>query len=177
MRKGDWMQTYTGGQFWPLDPQPEDVFIVDIAHSLANICRFGGHCLQFYSVAQHSIIVSELVPHEYALIGLLHDSAEAYLGDIITPIKSEMTQYKGIEYKVLDVILNRFGLVWPKQEEVRTADIIALVTEKRDIMALSLEKWSFGADVAPMRKIIIPMSPIEAESKFLERFEILSKKN
>ena len=174
MRKGNWMQTYTGRQFWPLDPQPEDVFIADIAHALANICRFGGHCLQFYSVAQHSIIVSELVPSEYELWGLLHDSAEAYLGDVIRPIKSEMIEYRDAEYKVLDIILRRFGLSYPEPKEVRTADIISLITEKRDVMAVSQEKWNVGIDVAPMKKIIIPMSPIEAEIKFLERFEILS---
>ena len=174
MRKGDWMQTYTGKQFWPLDPRPEEVFIADIAHALANVCRFGGHCLQFYSVAQHSIIVSEIVPYEYALWGLLHDAAEAYLGDVIKPIKSEMTQYKDAEYAVLDAILTRFGLSYPEPKEVKTADVVALATEQRDIMVEAPEKWSFGADISPMKKIITPMTPTEAESKFLERFEILS---
>lgn len=86
-RKGDWMQTYTGRKFWPLNPRAEEVYIEDIAHSLALSCRFNGHCKVFYSIAQHSVLVSQIVKPTQQLIALLHDSAEAYLGDIIRPIK------------------------------------------------------------------------------------------
>ena len=60
-RVGDWIQVYTGGQFWPLDPRPEEIHIEDIAHALALTCRFTGHCREFYSVAQHSLLVSYYV--------------------------------------------------------------------------------------------------------------------
>jgi hypothetical protein len=87
-RKGSWQQTFTGRQFWPCDPRPEDVCLEDIAHHLALMCRFGGACRVFYSVAEHSVRVAELVwdrtngDREAALAGLLHDASEAYLVDI-----------------------------------------------------------------------------------------------
>ena len=82
MRIGDWMQTYTGERFWPLDPRIEDIHIRDISMALGKLCRYGGHTIFFYSVAEHSVLVSEYVPEEYALWGLLHDASEAYLSDI-----------------------------------------------------------------------------------------------
>jgi uncharacterized protein len=104
-RTGDWIQTYTGKQFWPLSPLPEDIVIEDIAHALSMQCRFGGHVRTFYSVAQHSVHVSLLVEPQYALWGLLHDAAEAYLVDLPRPIKkfSEMgLLYQEIEAAGLD---------------------------------------------------------------------------
>ena len=86
-RKGDWIQTFTGRAFYVLDPRPEDVDIEDIAHALSMQCRFAGHCREFYSVAQHSVTASWLVPPEDALWGLLHDAAEAYVVDLPRPIK------------------------------------------------------------------------------------------
>ncbi len=86
-RGGYSMQTFSRTMFYPLDPHPEDVHIVDIAHALANICRFGGHAKRFYSVAQHSVLVSRIVEPEDALHGLMHDAAEAYVGDVVRPIK------------------------------------------------------------------------------------------
>lgn len=83
-----WIQTFTGKQFWPLTPKAEDVCIEDIAHALAFKCRFGGHCKTFYSVAEHSCRVAEILRPEHQLIGLLHDAAEAYLPDVAAPIKS-----------------------------------------------------------------------------------------
>ena len=66
-RKGDWMQTYTGRQFWPIDPRANEVHIEDIAHALSMMCRYNGHCRTFYSVAEHSVLVSQHVPPEHAL--------------------------------------------------------------------------------------------------------------
>ncbi len=82
VRRGDWIQVRSGRKFHPLDPRPEDVDINDIAHALSNLCRFTGHCTDFYSVAQHSVIASQIVPPASALAALLHDASEAYMGDI-----------------------------------------------------------------------------------------------
>jgi len=86
-RKGDWFLTFTGRQFYPLDPCPEDIDIHDIAHHLSLICRFNGACRVFYSVAQHCCIVSDALARPYKLRGLLHDGTETYFGDMIKAIE------------------------------------------------------------------------------------------
>src|ERR1700724_2684254 len=92
---GGWQQTFTGRRFYPLSPRVEDVCIEDIAHALSNICRYGGHCREFYSVAQHCNMVSDWMP-EFKLEGLLHDSPEAYIGDMVRPVKhsAEMKAFR-----------------------------------------------------------------------------------
>src|SRR5688572_18527016 len=90
VRVGDWILTATGRSFWPLDPRADEICIDDIAQALAKVCRFGGHCCDFYSVAQHSVLVAHLVERSHpqlALHALLHDAAEAYLGDFTQPLK------------------------------------------------------------------------------------------
>src|SRR4051794_15527189 len=87
-RRGGWITTFSRRQFWPLDPHSDEIHIEDIAHSLSQQCRFGGHSRSFYSVAQHSCLVSALCKANDALWGLLHDASEAYLGDIPRPLKS-----------------------------------------------------------------------------------------
>jgi hypothetical protein len=76
-RRGDWMQTFTGRRFWPLDPRGEDVLIEDIAHALSLLTRYGGHCTRFYSVAEHSVLLARAATPENALWLLLHDASEA----------------------------------------------------------------------------------------------------
>ena len=135
IRKGDWFQTYSGRQFWPCDPKPEEIYLVDIAHALSNQCRFAGHCQRFYSVAQHSVIVSEQVPFEHAVWGLLHDAAEAYLVDLPRPIKRHSVlgrEYKLLEEQLQTCIAWRFGLQNTPEIPacVHVADDRALMTLK-----------------------------------------------
>ena len=108
-RKGDFIQTFTGRMFWPIDPQPDEVDIEDIAHALSNVCRFCGHTREFYSVAQHSVLVSEIVPAAFALEGLLHDATEAYISDVARPVKPYLTNYKEIEINLYRAIAKRFN--------------------------------------------------------------------
>jgi uncharacterized protein len=173
-RIGDWMQTFTGVQFWPMDPRTEEIRIEDIAHSLSNQCRYAGHCKSFYSVAQHSVLVSEIVPPEFALWGLLHDAQEAYLIDLPRPIKrvSEIgVQYKIVESALAIVVASRFGLQLPEPLEIKWADNVILMTEKRDVMGPSPAKWVECAE--PLTFTIVPWSPDLAEHLFLERFHEL----
>jgi uncharacterized protein len=168
-RKGDWMQTYTGKKFWPLDPRAEDVDIEDIAHSLALSCRFNGHCNVFYSVAQHSVFVSELVPSE-RLAALLHDSTEAYFGDIIRPIKRDLVGIEEIEGNLRRAISEHFGIGRYNKEDIAHADNVALYTEMRDLMGKPPETWKeFECyhRLLPEQKII-PLGPQESEMLFLE---------
>ena len=167
-----WIQTYAGKQFWPLAPKPEDLDIVDIAHSLSLQCRFNGHCREFYSVAEHSVRVSEILPPDLALWGLLHDAAEAYLSDLPKPIKQLLPAFCEAEDRLLEVILDRFGLTWPLPEEVHEADLRLLATEARDLMAPPPEPW--GLDIEPLPRAIEPWAPENAERRFLRAFEELA---
>ncbi len=168
-----WIQTYLGRQFWPLAPRGEDVDIRDIAHSLSLQCRFNGHCSEFYSVADHSVRVAEQLPHNLALWGLLHDAAEAYLGDLTRPLKRQEAArwFNEAEDRLLRVIAASFGLPWPMPAQVRQADDVLLVTEARDLMVTPPADWSIAAEPLPER--IQPLAPAVAEERFLVRFENL----
>ena len=160
-RKGVWMQTATGRQFWPLDPRAEEVYIEDIAHALSNLCRFNGHVRDFYSVAQHSVLVSQWCPPEYALWGLLHDAAEAYIGDMINPLKhgsGELGQlFERAEEKILFAVAERFGLTeWPRPRAVQDVDRWLLAAEGRDLMRNA--EW-----VGAVRKLVVPPLPTVPE--------------
>ena len=140
-----WIQTASGRQFWPLDPRPEDLDLGDIAHALSNLCRFGGHCREFYSVAQHSIHVScEVQPRALKAAGLMHDATEAYLIDLPRPIKDALPEYRVAEDRLWRVIAKRYGLPEVLPEEVKEADERMLATEQRDLMAAPPREWEFG---------------------------------
>lgn len=126
-RVGDWMQTYTARQFWPLDPRADEVFIEDIAHSLAMQCRYAGHSLKFYSVAEHSVLLCQWVldnggSQDEALWGLLHDASEAYLVDVPRPLKRHLRDYKAAEDRVMASVVERFGLSAKMPDIVHEAD-------------------------------------------------------
>lgn len=132
-RKGDWMQTYTGRRFYPLDPRIEDVDIIDIALALGNMSRYLGHC-RFYSVAEHSVMVSHVVPPHLALEGLLHDAEEAYVHDFIRPWKRALppdNDYFKLAHAINRVVRNAFGLSATESHEVKEADVAVLGVEKR----------------------------------------------
>jgi len=181
VRKGEWLQTFSGRRFWPMDPRPDEVAIEDIAHALAMACRFGGHTREFYSVADHSVLVSELVPAEQALAGLLHDAAEAYLCDLPRPIKRSMsfrTAWRDIEAGIEFAIVRAFGLspTALHTDEIATADLRALATEARDLMGVGPnigpgEAWGIET---PLDTPIVPLSWELAEGAFLQRFKELA---
>lgn len=133
-----WIQTFTGKKFDLKNPDPRMVDRRDIAHALSLTCRYSGHCSTLYSVAQHSIHTTELVCKQYKLDALLHDAAEAYIGDITTPFKWLVPSIKQIEAKIQIVIRQRFNLTDHMNSEieevVKKADMIMLATEKRDLM-------------------------------------------
>lgn len=173
-RVGDWMQTYTGKMFWPMDPRPEEVDIEDIAHALSNICRYGGHCTQFYSVAQHCVLVSNILTPEYKLWGLLHDAAEAYIMDVIRPIKPFLEGYKNIESAIEKAIAIRFGLSTEIPQEVKRADEIMLATEMQRIMVPPPQQWQLSEK--PITLFIDYWSPEEAKQRFLTEYYFLTVK-
>jgi hypothetical protein len=175
MRIGDWMQTYSGKRFWPLDPRLEEIHILDIAAALSKICRYGGHTLKFYSVAEHSILVSNFVPKEYALWGLLHDASEAYLSDLVKPLKSGFPAYRNLENRLLSLVAKKFGLGFPTPEIVSRVDRQILRDEQLALMAPCKHDWWCTGN-EPIGANIIGLTPIEAEQIFLTRFYELNNR-
>lgn len=173
-RTGGWITTYTGLRFYPLDPRREDVNIVDIAHSLSNTCRFIGHCNSFYSVAQHSVLVSHACDRKDALWGLLHDASEAYVCDIPPQIKKspELAAYGRIERAVLDCVCSRFGLRRLEPPSVKSADRRMFATEARDMTVLKGRQVTTGAE--PFDFTIDPWDPETAFIRYIARFNELT---
>lgn len=172
MRKGDWMQTATGKQFWPLDPRADEVDIIDIAHGLSNICRYGGHCTRFYSVAEHSIYVSQALPPALRMCGLLHDASEAYLGDVIRPLKRFIPGYHEFEAAVMTAVCERFGLSYPMPPQVKEIDNNIILDEHLQVMARgpawTNEAWEIGREEIGVE--IQCWRPERAAEKFLDQF-------
>lgn len=142
-----WIQTYTGRQFWPLEPAVEDVSITDITHALSMLCRFGGHSRSFYSVAEHCINVTLLAVRRFPEIlpihALLHDAAEAYLVDLPSPIKHELPVYQEAEHTILRVIFRGLDVPYPAKDEwdrIHEVDQIILASE-REVLHHPIHDW------------------------------------
>ena len=171
-----WIQTYRGRRFPLLDSSPSDLDIEDIAHALSMLCRFGGHVRDFYSVASHSVLVSQMVPPEDALWGLLHDAAEAYLGDVVSPLKRwpRMAWYRAAETTLLDQIVYHWGLPREMPPSVQNADQRACMTEARDLLGPGWEKWP--GMPAPWGDVRVSAEqPAAAKARFLARFHELTQ--
>lgn len=171
--------TNEGRYFYFEQPWAHPFTITEIAHALSHLCRFTGHTDRFYSVAQHSVLVSRLVPVGLAYDGLLHDAAEAYLGDVASPLKRMLPDYKVIEHNVEEWLFRWFNVGFPLHPDIKKADIRALVTEKRDQMVGDATyKQECGGllwpDVVPDAKRIKPWSPRRARIEFLMRYEELT---
>lgn len=165
--------TRTGRYFDFIDPKPDMIDILDIAWGLANSCRFGGQCLSFYSVAQHSVIVSHLVPPADAFTGLMHDAAEAYIGDMVGPLKQLCPDFKAIEKRVEAAIADKYGLPTPFPATIKHADLRALRTEQRDLTSGHADSWNGLDAYPPMEARIVALSPENAAVAFLARFDAL----
>ena len=162
-----WMQVLSGGTICPLNPTIEDIRIGDIAGALSKLCRFGGHCLTFYSVAEHSILIARSVSPENRLTALLHDGSEAFLNDLPRPVKLHLDEYLRFEKKLMEVISAKFGLRWPLPLEIKAADQAILVDERRQNMALCSRDWGEGE---PLGVSLMFLKPEEAELQFIKAF-------
>lgn len=194
-RIGDWIRTFRGIKFHPLDIKPEDIDIDDIAHALSLVNRFTGHTQTAYSVAEHSVrvmlCVQDLATDEIHYVpttsaadsqrkiwllmleALLHDASEAYLADIARPIKMlpEMEPYRKLEKGVEKAIAAKYGLPFPMSKIVKRADEILLCTEARDLMTLGTLDWILRE--APLTETIKPWSADLAEYRFHQEYRLL----
>jgi hypothetical protein len=172
--------TYTGKKFYLLEPRLEDIVIEDIAHSLSQQCRWTGHTIFTYSVAQHSYYCSLIGPQNEAFDRLMHDTSESYLGDVSRPLKhftDAGEAYRKCEKVVQEAIAHRFGFSVIEPPSVKLADNLLLYAERDQLMNLNFEEaedWSsYGTEyVAP---VIEQWTPKQAEANFLYQFEKLYK--
>lgn len=185
-----WVQTVSGRTFRIDRPDARDVDIVDIAHSLALQNRFNGHTRCPYSVGQHSVLVSRIVeqrmglyptpdpPCNEPLLGLMHDAHEAYIGDVISPVKKLLGEtWRGLE-NTCDVII-QLGFALKRNPNslavVKEADQIALATEVRDLIPGG--RIVGGASLPePLHERIVPLDWLDAKDLFLERFRELTRR-
>ena len=150
-----WMLTASGRKVSPAAIEPQDVCIEDIAAHLAKICRFTGACRIHWSVAEHSLLVADIVAARHPgerlleLCGLMHDAPEAYLQDLATPVKAQLEHYAAMERAAWWAVAERFGLPLQLPNEIKHADLIALATERRDLMPAHEEPWSVLEGIAP----------------------------
>lgn len=171
-----WLLTHTGKQLDLIDPQPDMIDLIDIAHGLANECRFSGQCRYYYSVAQHCVLASGIVPEEFAWEALLHDATEAYLKDIPRPLKLMLPDYRAVEAKLDAAIRETFAIPAMASAEVKQADLVLLATEKRDLMPADKDAWPVLHGVTPLDRRITACNAGRAKSLFLQRtIEILQR--
>ena len=182
-RETGWIQTFTGRKVFPLDPRPEDIDIVDVAHHLAAEPRFSGATRSPYSVAQHSVYVCQETPEPYKMEGLLHDFSEYILRDIPRPLKEYLRKngirfYDKAEERVEMVGAMRFGLTFPWPDVVKKADIKVLVTESRDLFDYLQPDWKYQVKngYEAMEERIVPWDAETAERVFLDTYMSLLEK-
>ncbi len=168
---GPVISTWMGRAFNFIEPDPDSICIEDIAHSLSLLCRYNGHTPTHYSVAEHSIRCSYEVPHEFAKQALMHDAAEAYIGDVASPLKALLPDFQRIEEAVEDAVAVAFDLPAYLHPLVKEADLRMLATEKRDILFKDDEEWPVLKDIHPFPDRIFPLRAREAEFGFLRRWE------
>lgn len=186
-----WIQTYSGKKFNPFQPEKDDISIVDIAHALSNVARFGGHTKRFYSVAEHSCFVVALLPTVYGypkenlkvrrllLAGLLHDASEAYIGDLVSPIKhtAEFKEFRNLENALQDAIFERFDC-YPTAEDLQSINFVDYAALRKEAESLlpdpPLEDWHLRLPTCEMDYKTFygfnGWSPKKAKAKYLEEF-------
>jgi len=174
IRKGNSIRLSCGGKFWPLDPVVEEIHLHDIVHALSKICRWGGHSLFFYTVAQHCVHVSELGKNKLdQKWGLLHDAAETYIGDMVGPLKIHMPKYKAIEEGIMKLIAKKWDLPYPMPASVKHNDEVITATEGRDIMPGDERTLELIDKRAHRNMKIVGMNTQDARAAFMARYKEL----
>lgn len=191
------VETFSGSYVDTKHPLPSTLHVGDIAHALANTCRYGGHCQKFYSVAEHAVFVSKRLERkgcslDLQIAGLHHDDAEAYLGDIPRPMKPLLGKaYERMTDRMDKAIITALGLLGDQSnfhaKEVKDADVWSLLVEARFLLPSQGKGWWEGDQAAanwglgdqPTR-IVVPdywldgMGPALAEELFLQRHDELT---
>jgi hypothetical protein len=170
----NWVQTFSGKKFVINNPQPDQILIEDIAHAESRLCRYTGHVSGFYSIAQHSVNCWRVAPKAHKLEALMHDASEYVLGDVSSPLKALLPDYRAIETNVQSVIARKFGFPEKTTEAVHSVDLRMLVTEAAHLFPNDgRERWwvDFGVDEYPLAAVDLRYwEPNRAEDLFLDAF-------
>lgn len=165
------ISVYDGEYYDLLNPSRSVYTVETIGHALSNLCRYTGHVNRFYSVAEHSVLVSLAVPRAFALEGLFHDASEAFLGDVSSPLKKLLPEYKAIEKKVTEEIIVRFALnpVRLYSDEIHEADKRLYHAERQEIAPGKDTLWH--TELRAVRKVKPEgLPPLAAKKMFLNRY-------
>lgn len=179
-RFGNYQYTSHGRIFFSCDPRPDEIHIDDIARQLSRLCRFGGGNRRWLSVAEHCWICSQIVPEEVALEALLHDASEAYIGDVIRPMKYLPIYgdiYLKVEAGIERCVADRFNLQYPWPKDVRWADEAVVGAEvAQNIASNVVNHLSDDVEARESSKDLelYYWSADEAENFFLNRFHELA---
>ena len=177
--------TFSGTIFNLIDPRPEMIVLDDIAHHLSMVCRWAGATKEFFSVAQHSVLVSKIVPDHLQRWALLHDAAEAYIGDITRPLKAMLSDVGVIERRIMHEIAQAFELGWPEpadlaqyDDQIQKLEAVLFIRHDGRFHDRSGDVCDL-ADLRPEQHIpsfyLTPCSPIDAKAMFLARYRQLSR--
>lgn len=174
--KNPFIRTFSGVEFHFLDPDPDEILLVDIAHALSNNCRFTGHVSRHYSVGEHSIIASEVIEDQsLALEALLHDASEAYMVDMPKPMKQAfenilgITAFQDMEDNITNAIREKFGLPLGEMHPlVKEVDNRLCRTEIENLMPPAMI-WLLGDYEAYPASVLKGLTPEEAKVCFIDR--------
>lgn len=186
-----WMETHGGRQFFFEAKSPEEMVdmidIEDIAASLSKLCRYLGHTADFYSVAEHSVLLANAVlergaTRQEALTVLLHDAAEAYMGDMPRPMKDWLRRTGGpnllaslrtLEWNIDAAVSLKYGTIHPFPAVVHDLDFRILRDERTQVMNRSPHTW-VSDDAVPVDVRIRCLDHAAAKAHFLRLFRLLS---
>lgn len=177
MNNSPWIETRNGVKFHFLEPLEDEILLEDIAYALSQQCRYSGHCSRFYSVAEHCVLVSALLPARLKMAGLFHDAAEAYLTDLPKPVKDFFPDYKVMEDRLMEAIARKFDIEGLDDPLVKAADTQQLSTEAHYLMPSQGNDWYWGEGRPEIDKARPPLglAPRDAYGLFMATFDILSK--
>lgn len=171
IKKRPTITTFSGREIDLLNPKANTICIEDIAHSLSLICRYVGQTKQHYSDAQHSLLVSFLLPKNLKKDGLLHDATEMIYGDLLSQLKimPEFLPFKMLENKAAQVIAKKFKIQYPEHPKVKIIDKYVVKYEKSAFLN--------GKTIIPkeLRPFLMPEMPETMEKKFLEEYHKLKR--
>lgn len=176
IKMDDGIALLSGALFNYNKPEESQVTVEDIASALSNVCRFSGHLPRFYSVAQHLVNTSRIVPEEHAFTALMHDTAEAFTNDLPTPLKYALPIFKELEEKIESAMSKKFDFQYPYPDAIKLADTQMLLLEKNYVKE-DKNEWQYYKDVKFKHlKPLVDLDswqPRRAKREFLERFNEL----